>query len=77
MSDESFHNQKVRDMFKCADMFSFLNGASEGLNQGFKNGVDALAESLKNPITLDALVSARDRYTVIAIIKRQVEQLKE
>lgn len=43
--------------------------------QGFEDGIDEFANALRNPITLDALVSAKDRITVSAIIKKQAERL--
>lgn len=41
----------------------------------YQQGIDALMFALRNPITLDALVRAKDRVTVSAIIKRQAQEI--
>lgn len=38
--------------------------------------IDEFYDMLKNPITLDALVNAKDAYTLLRIIGRQVQQAK-
>lgn len=44
---------------------------------GVEDGINRLMYALRNPITLDALLTAKDRVVVSAIIKRTVDEITE
>ena len=43
----------------------------------YKKAIDDFAQILKNQLTIDAIIKAKDNPTVCAIIKRQAENLKK
>lgn len=45
-------------------------------DQGVEDGINRLMFTLRNPITMDALMTAKDRVMVSAIIKHQVDEIK-
>lgn len=65
-------DDKILNLWECNKIT-----CKEALEMARVDMIDELLYCLKNPITVDALVNAKDKFTVIAILKRQVEQLKE